>query len=119
VLIILGAAAASMAWGGRIAFETFGWRFITSSEWDAVAGKFGALVPIYGTLMTSLIALVVAVPVSIGIALFLTDIAPRWLRGPIGIAIGLLAAIPSIIYGMWGLFVFAPFIGAARGGGLT
>jgi phosphate transport system permease protein len=110
VLIILGAAAASMAWGGRIAFETFGWGFITSSEWDAVAGKFGALVPIYGTLMTSLIALVVAVPVSIGIALFLTDIAPRWLRGPIGIAIELLAAIPSIIYGMWGLFVFAPFM---------
>jgi phosphate transport system permease protein len=110
VLIILGAAAASMAWGGRIAFETFGWGFITSSEWDAVAGKFGALVPIYGTLMTSLIALVVAVPVSIGIALFLTDIAPRWLRGPIGIAIELLAAIPSIIYGLWGLFVFAPFM---------
>jgi phosphate transport system permease protein len=110
VLIILGAAAASMAWGGRLAFETFGWGFVTSTEWDAVGGKFGALVPIYGTLMTSLIALVIAVPVSIGIALFLTDIAPRWLRGPIGMAIELLAAIPSIIYGMWGLFVFAPFM---------
>jgi phosphate transport system permease protein len=110
VLILLGAVALSMAWGGRLAFETFGWSFVTSSEWDAVAGRFGALVPIYGTLVTSLLALVIAVPVSIGIALFLTDIAPPWLRGPIAIAIELLAAIPSIIYGMWGLFVFAPFM---------
>ena len=110
VLILLGAVALSMAWGGRLAFETFGWSFVTSREWDAVAGRFGALVPIYGTLVTSLLALVIAVPVSIGIALFLTDIAPPWLRGPIAIAIELLAAIPSIIYGMWGLFVFAPFM---------
>ena len=110
VLILLGGAAASMAWGGRLAFQTFGWRFITSRDWDAVGGHFGALVPIYGTLVTSFLALVIAVPVSIGIALFLTDIAPRWIRGPIGIAIELLAAIPSIIYGMWGLFVFAPFM---------
>jgi phosphate transport system permease protein len=112
VLIILGAAAASMAWGGRLAFETFGWRFITSREWDAVGGHFGAFVPIVGTLVTSAIALLIAVPVSVGIALFLTDIAPRWLRTPIAIAIELLAAIPSIIYGMWGLFVFAPFMAA-------
>jgi phosphate transport system permease protein len=112
VLVVLGGAAVSMAWGGRLAFETFGWRFITSSDWDAVGGKFGALVPIYGTLVTSVIALVIAVPVSIGIALFLTDIAPRWSRGPIGTAVELLAAIPSIIYGMWGLFVFAPFMAA-------
>lgn len=112
VLIILGGAAASMAWEGRLAFQTFGWRFITSSDWDAVAGHFGALVPIFGTLVTSVIALLIAVPVSIGIALFLTDIAPRWMRAPIGVAIELLAAIPSIIYGMWGLFVFAPFMAA-------
>jgi phosphate transport system permease protein len=112
VLILLGAIALSMAWGGRLAFETFGWHFITSSEWDAVGGHFGALVPIYGTLVTSAIALIIAVPVSIGIALFLTDIAPRWTRSPIAIAIELLAAIPSIIYGMWGLFVFAPFMAA-------
>ena len=110
VLILLGATAASMAWGGRLAFETFGLGFITSTEWDAVGGEFGALVPIYGTIVTSVIALVIAVPVSIGIALFLTDIAPRWIRGPIGMAVELLAAIPSIIYGMWGLFVFAPFM---------
>jgi phosphate transport system permease protein len=112
VLILLGAIALSMAWGGRLAFETFGWKFITSSDWDAVGGHFGALVPIYGTLVTSAIALIIAVPVSIGIALFLTDIAPRWTRAPIAIAIELLAAIPSIIYGMWGLFVFAPFMAA-------
>jgi len=110
VLLLLAGIALSMAWGGRLAFETFGWRFITSSDWDAVNGKFGALVPIYGTLATSAIALIIAVPISIGIALFLTDIAPRWTRGPIAIAIELLAAIPSIIYGMWGLFVFAPFM---------
>ncbi len=110
VLILLGATAASMAWGGRLAFETFGLGFITSTDWDAVGGKFGALVPIYGTIVTSIIALIIAVPVSLGIALFLTDIAPRWVRGPIGIAVELLAAIPSIIYGMWGLFVFAPFM---------
>ncbi len=112
VLLLLAGAAFSMAWGGRLAFGTFGFGFITGREWNVVEGKFGALVPIYGTLVTSAIALIIAVPVSIGIALFLTDIAPRWTRGPIAIAIELLAAVPSIIYGMWGLFVFAPFMGA-------
>jgi len=112
VLLLLAATALSMAWGGRLAFQTFGWHFITGREWDVVGAKFGAFVPIYGTLVTSAIALIIAVPVSIGIALFLTDIAPRWTRAPIAIAIELLAAIPSIIYGMWGLFVFAPFMAA-------
>jgi len=110
VLALLAGVALAMAWGGRQAFATFGFGFLTSTDWNAVDGKFGALVPIYGTLATSAIALLIAVPVSIGIALFLTDIAPRWTRGPIGMAIELLAAIPSIIYGMWGLFVFAPFM---------
>jgi phosphate transport system permease protein len=110
VLLLLGGVAVSMAWGGRLAFQTFGWHFITGKDWDVGAEKFGALVPIYGTLVTSAIALFIAVPVSIGIALFLTDIAPRWSRGPIAVAIELLAAIPSIIYGMWGLFIFAPFM---------
>ena len=110
VLLLLAGVAVAMAWGGREAFATFGPRFLASTEWNVVDGRFGALVPIYGTIATSAIALVIAVPVSIGIALFLTDIAPRWSRGPIGIAIELLAAIPSIIYGMWGLFVFAPFM---------
>ena len=110
VLLLLGGVAVSMGWGGRLAFETFGWHFITGKDWDVVGGKFGAFVPIYGTLVTSAIALIIAVPVSIGIALFLTEIAPRWTRSPIAVAIELLAAIPSIIYGMWGLFVFAPFM---------
>ena len=112
VLLLLGGVAVSMAWGGRLAFQTFGWQFVTGKDWDVGVGKFGAFVPIYGTLVTSAIALIIAVPVSIGIALFLTDIAPRWSRGPIAIAIELLAAIPSIIYGMWGLFIFAPFMAA-------
>ncbi len=100
-----------MLWGGREAFATFGWRFLWSSDWDAVQKNFGALVPIYGTLVTALIAMIIAVPVSFGIALFLTEIAPTWLRTPVSAGVELLAGIPSIIYGMWGLFVFVPFIG--------
>jgi len=110
VLILLLGVALSMAWGGRLAFQTFGWHFITSDVWDAVNHQFGALVPIYGTLVSSALAMLIAVPVSFGIALFLAEVSPPWLSGPIGIAIELLAAIPSIIYGMWGLFVFAPFM---------
>ena len=112
VLLVLGAAAVSMLWGGRLAFETFGWHFIVSDEWDAVEHHFGAYVPIYGTLVSSAIAMLIAIPVSFGIALFLTEIAPTWLRGPVGAAIELLAGIPSIIYGMWGLFSFVPFMAA-------
>jgi phosphate transport system permease protein len=110
VLIVLGSAAAAMLWGGRLAFETFGWHFLISTEWDAVGKHFGAVVPIYGTLVSSLIAMIIAVPVSFGIALFLTEVAPSWLRTPIGGAVELLAGIPSIIYGMWGLFMFVPFM---------
>ncbi|MBW8785268.1 MAG: phosphate ABC transporter permease subunit PstC [Novosphingobium sp.] len=110
VLITLLAAALSMAWGGRLAFRTFGWKFITSPNWDAVGHNFGAAIPIYGTLVSSALAMLVAIPTSLGIAIFLSEVAPRWLRGPVGMAIELLAAIPSIIYGMWGLFVFAPFM---------
>ncbi|HET7780209.1 MAG TPA: phosphate ABC transporter permease subunit PstC [Rudaea sp.] len=112
VLILLIGAAASMLWGGREAFSTFGLRFLTDSEWDPVLHKFGALVPIYGTLITALIAMIIAVPVSFGIALFLTEVAPAWMRGPVAAGIELLAGIPSIIYGMWGLFVFVPFMAA-------
>src|SRR5262249_9318447 len=79
-------------------------------RWNPVTEKFGALAPIYGTLMTSLIAMLIAVPVGLMIAVFLTELCPMWLRRPIGIAIELLAGIPSIIYGIWGLFVFAPFL---------
>jgi phosphate transport system permease protein len=110
VLLVLGAAAVSMLWGGRLAFQTFGWKFIVSDEWDAVGRQFGAFVPIYGTLVSSAIAMLIAVPVSFGIALFLTEIAPGWLQGPIAAAVELLAGIPSIIYGMWGLFSFVPFM---------
>ncbi|RTL50082.1 MAG: phosphate ABC transporter permease subunit PstC [Bradyrhizobiaceae bacterium] len=110
VLFALGAAALSMAWGGRLAFQTFGWRFFYGTEWDPVARQFAAFVPIYGTLVTSLIAMIIAIPVSLGIAVFLTEVCPRWARGSVGTAIELLAGIPSIIYGMWGLFTFVPFM---------
>jgi len=108
VLIALSGAALSMLWGGRAAFGTFGLSFLWSSDWDAVNHKFGALVPIYGTLVTAPIAMLVAVPVSFGISYYLTEVAPSWLRQPVASAIELLAGIPSIIYGMWGLFVFVP-----------
>jgi phosphate transport system permease protein len=88
--------------------QKFGLAFVWTSEWNPPMEKFGALIPIYGTLVTSVIALVIAVPVSFGIALFLTELSPGWLRRPLGIAIELLAGIPSIVYGMWGLLVFSP-----------
>jgi phosphate transport system permease protein len=110
VMLAMLGAALSMAWGGREAFTTFGWRFITSTAWDPVNHQFGALVSIYGTVVTALLAMIFAVPISFGIALFLTEVAPAWMRTPVGAAIELLAGIPSIIYGMWGLFVFAPFM---------
>jgi phosphate transport system permease protein len=105
---LLGAAGATL-WGGREAFSTFGLHFLTSSEWNPSDDVYGALVPVFGTLITSFIALLIAVPVSFGIALYLSEVAPPWLRTPVASAIELLAGIPSIIYGMWGLFVFAPF----------
>jgi len=110
VLAALAAAALSMLWGGRLAFERFGVGFVWSNAWDPVNQVFGALVPIYGTLVTASIAMLIAVPVSFGIAMFLTEIAPKWMRGTVGAAIELLAGIPSIIYGMWGLFVLVPVL---------
>jgi len=111
VLVAMIGAAISMLWGGRLALQTFGWKFFTTSDWDVGASHFGAVVPIFGTLVTSLIAMIIAVPVSFGIALFLTEVAPPWLRTPLASALELLAGIPSIIYGMWGLFVLGPFLG--------
>ena len=111
VLIALTGAAISMFWGGREAITTFGFDFFTSSNWDVGAGQFGAAVAIFGTLVSATIAMIIAVPISFGIALFLTEVAPNWLRGPVAAAIELLAGIPSIIYGMWGLFVLAPYLG--------
>jgi phosphate transport system permease protein len=112
VLATLVGAAASTLWGGREAFAKFGWHFLISTDWDPGTDTYGALVPIFGTVVTAFIALLLAVPISFGISLFLTEVAPQWLRTPVGSAIELLAGIPSIIYGMWGLFIFSPFMSA-------
>ncbi len=110
VLIVLAGVAVSLISGSWLAFKTFGFGFLTTEVWNPVTSKFGALAPIYGTVITSFVAMVIAVPVGLGIAIFLTELCPRPLRRPIGIAVELLAGIPSIIYGIWGLFVFAPFL---------
>jgi phosphate transport system permease protein len=109
-LALLVGIIASLVIGAAPAVQKFGLGFLWSTDWDPVQEKFGGLVMIYGTLMTSFIALLIAVPVSFGIALFLTELSPRWLKRPLGIAIELLAAIPSIVYGMWGLLVFGPIL---------
>lgn len=108
VLLMLGGIIVSLIISSWPSIQKFGLAFLWTKEWDAPNDIYGALVPIYGTLVTSFIALLIAVPVSFGIALFLTELAPGWLKRPLGIAIELLAAIPSIVYGMWGLFIFAP-----------
>ena len=110
VLLILGGVIVSLIDGSLPAFQKFGFGFLANQVWNPVTKKFGALAPIYGTLVTSAIAMAIAVPLGIGIAVFLTELCPPALRRPIGTAIELLAGIPSIIYGIWGLFVFAPFL---------
>jgi len=110
VLIILGGIIVSLVLGAWPALRTFGVGFLFEESWNPVTERFGAIAPIYGTVVTSIIAMLIAVPVGLFIALFLTELCPLWLRRPIGIAIELLAGIPSIIYGIWGLFVFAPFL---------
>ena len=110
VLLLLGGVIASLIIGSLPALRTFGLEFITTEVWNPVTEKFGALAPVYGTLVTSAIAMLIAVPVGLLVAFFLTELCPQWLRRPIGIAIELLAGIPSIIYGIWGLFIFAPFL---------
>lgn len=110
ILLLIGAMAVVLYHKGHAAVATFGLKFLWTSAWDPVRGVFGALPNIYGTVVSSLIAIGIATPVGIGIAIFLTEMAPPWLARPVGLAIEMLAAIPSIIYGMWGLFVFAPFL---------
>jgi phosphate transport system permease protein len=110
VLLILGGVILSLFLGALPAIKAFGFDFFLTESWNPVKEKFGGLAAIYGTLVTSAIAIVVAVPVSFGIAIFLTELCPNWLKRPLGIAIELLAGIPSIIYGIWGLFAFAPFM---------
>ena len=108
VLLILAAIIFSLARGSIPVFEKFGLSFLTSTAWNPVTNEYGAANAIYGTVMTSFIALLIGIPVSLGIAIFLTELCPAWLKRPLGTAVELLAGIPSIIYGMWGLFVFAP-----------
>jgi phosphate transport system permease protein len=108
VLILLGGVAFSLLKGALPAFSHFGFAFLTREVWNPVTEKFGALAPIYGTLVTSLLAMLLAIPISLGIAIFLTELAPSWMKRPVGVAIELLAAVPSIIFGIWGLFVLSP-----------
>ncbi|MEJ0075093.1 MAG: phosphate ABC transporter permease subunit PstC [Alphaproteobacteria bacterium] len=110
VLAILGGVMLSLVSGALPALREFGFNFLIEERWNPVTEKFGAIAPIYGTVVTSFIAMLIAVPVGLMIAMFLTELCPMRLRRPIGIAIELLAGIPSIIYGIWGLFVFAPFL---------
>ena len=110
VLLLLFGVLASLAYGAWPALKTFGWSFLGTEVWNPVTEKFGALAPIYGTVVTSIIAMLIAIPIAFGIAVFLTETCPRWLRTPIGIAIELLAAIPSIVFGIWGLFILAPIL---------
>ncbi len=110
VLLLLTGVMIALVAGSLPALRTFGFGFLTGERWNPVTEKFGALAPIYGTLVTSFIAMLIAVPVGLMIAFFLAELCPQWLRRPIGIAIELLAGIPSIISGIWGLFIFAPFL---------
>ena len=112
VLALLAGVMLALLHGSLLTWQTFGLDFLFTEKWNPVTEKFGALAPIYGTLVTSTIAMLIGVPVSLGIAFFLTEISPERLRRPIGLAIELLAGIPSIIYGIWGLFVFAPWFQA-------
>jgi len=112
VLLLLGGVILSLVWGAWPAIHAFGFGFLTSSAWDPVSDAYGAAAPIYGTIVTSVIALVIAIPIGIGIAIFLTELCTPRLRQPIGIAIELLAGIPSIIYGIWGFFILKPLLQA-------
>lgn len=110
VVIVLAAMAFEMWKASRPAFAEFGWGFITSTDWNPVRDEFGALPFLYGTVVSSLLALAISVPISLGVAIFLSEMAPSWLRGPAGFLVELLAAVPSVIYGLWGIFALAPFL---------
>ncbi len=110
VLVILGGVIVTLVSGAWPALKQFGVGFFWANAWNPVTEHFGALAPVYGTLMTSAIAMLIGIPVAFGVALFITELCPKWFRRPLGTMIELLAAIPSIIYGIWGLFVLAPFI---------
>ena len=110
VLVLLGGIIVSLFVGAAPSFAQFGFSFLTRGVWNPVTQQFGAVAPIAGTIITSIIAMLFGVPIGFGIALFITELCPTWLKRPLGISIELLAGIPSIIYGIWGLFVFAPFM---------
>jgi phosphate transport system permease protein len=110
VLLVLCGVGVALVAGSLPALRQFGFSFLVTQSWNPVTEKFGALAPVYGTLATSAIAMLIAIPVAFGVALFITELSPTWLKRPIGTMIELLAAIPSIIYGIWGLFVLAPFL---------
>ena len=110
VLLLLGGVTIALIKGAWPALSHFKLEFLTRQVWNPVTEKFGALAPIYGTVVTSVIAMVVAIPLSFGIAVFLTELCPAWLKRPVGTAVELLAAVPSIIFGIWGMFVFAPVL---------
>ena len=110
VLLLAAGLVAALVWESWEAIRTFGFRFLATSEWDPVAGEFGALPFIYGTLVSSALALIIAVPLSLGAAIFLAELAPSWIRPPISFLIEMLAAVPSVVYGLWGIFVLVPWL---------
>ncbi len=110
VLALIGTICVVLYSKGHLAISTFGFKFLWNTAWDPVREDFGALPSIFGTVVSSLLAILIATPISIGIAVFLTEMAPPWLQKPVGLGVEMLAAVPSIIYGMWGLFIFAPIM---------
>jgi phosphate transport system permease protein len=110
VLIVMGMMAVEMVHASRLSLLEFGWKFVTLREWNPVSEEFGALPFIYGTIVSSLLALAIAVPVSFGVAIFLSEMAPEWLRSPLSFLVELLAAVPSVVYGLWGIFALAPWL---------
>jgi phosphate transport system permease protein len=110
VLVLAAGLVAALTWESWAAMRTFGLRFLMTSHWDPVAGEFGALPFIYGTLVSSLLALLIAVPLSLGAAIFLAELAPAWVRPPVAFLIEMLAAVPSVVYGLWGIFVLVPWL---------
>ncbi len=110
VLLLLGGVILTLVYGSMPSFRAYGFHFLFTETWNPVTDKYGAVAPMYGTLVTSLIAMIIGIPVSFGVAIFITELCPTWLQRPISTAIELLAGVPSIIYGIWGLFVLAPFL---------
>jgi phosphate transport system permease protein len=110
VILLAGGLVVALAWESARAIRVFGWRFLVTSTWDPVAGTFGALPFIYGTLVSSLVALLIATPLSLGAAIYLAELAPFWVRPPIAFLIEMLAAVPSVVYGLWAIFVLVPWL---------